>query len=222
MTQAQSTKSKMYNLLIGTYSTPEKNPGIQVYSFNTETGEFNSKAEATGIKNPSYLTITADRKHVYAVSEENQGSVSAFSFDHVSGKLTYINTAPSGNNGPCYISVDDQNKFVFVGNYGGCSVAAVPINPDGSLNSNIQNIQHEGKSIMPNQEMPHVHAAVLSSDNRFLFVPDLGTDKINIYNVDVTKAKPLTPADPAFVNITAGGGPRHFIFHPNDTEFRFW
>ena len=85
----------MYNLLIGTYSTPEKNPGIQVYSFNTENGEFHSKAEATGIKNPSYLAITNDRKHVYAVSEENQGSVSAFSFDHVSGKLTYINTAPS-------------------------------------------------------------------------------------------------------------------------------
>lgn len=216
MAQAQTTNNKMYNLLIGTYSTPEKNPGIQVYSFNAETGAFSNKAEATGIKNPSYLAITKDRKHVYAVSEENQGSVSAYSFDSASGQLTYINTAPSGNNGPCYVSIDDHNKFVFVGNYGGGSVAAIPINTDGSLNANIQNIQHEGKSIKPNQEMPHVHAAVLSSDNRFLFVPDLGTDKINVYNVDVTKEKPLTPADPAFVSITAGGGPRHFIFHPNE------
>ena len=215
MAKAQTPTNKMYNLLIGTYSSAEKNPGIQVYSFNTETGEFASKAEATGIKNPSYLTITKDRKHVYSVSEGGEGTISAFSFNAATGQLTFMNTAPSGSNGPCYVSVDDKNKFVFVGNYGGGSVAAIPIKADGSLSSDIQNIQHEGKSIMPNQEKPHVHAAVLSQDNKYLFVPDLGTDKVNIYKIDVAKSKPLTPANPAFASIAVGGGPRHFVFHPN-------
>ncbi len=214
MAKAQ-TPSNTINLFVGTYSSPEKNPGIQVYSFNTGTGEFSSKSEATGIKNPSYLAITNDRKHLYSVSEGSEGTISSFSLNAATGQLTFLNTAPSGSNGPCYVSVDHKNKFVFAGNYGGGSVAAIPINADGSLNSNIQNIQHEGKSVKPNQDRPHVHAAVLSPDNKYLFVPDLGTDKVNIYRVDVTKSKPLTPANPAFVNIAEGGGPRHFTFHPN-------
>lgn len=212
--QAQKSSSQIYNLLVGTY-TSEKSQGLYVYTFNTETGEFSSKFVATGIKNPSYLAITKDRKHVYSVSEGSEGTISAFAFNATTGQLDFLNSAPSGGNGPCYVSVDDQNKFVFAGNYGGGSITAIPINPDGSLSQNIQSIQHEGKSVKPNQEKPHVHAAVLSKDNKFLFVPDLGTDKVNIYSVDVAKPKPLTPATPAFASIAVGGGPRHFTFHPN-------
>jgi 6-phosphogluconolactonase len=211
MVNAQTAST--YNLLVGTYSS-EKSKGIHVYSFNTETGEFSQKAEAE-VKNPSYLAITKDRKHVYSVSEGSEGTISAFSFNALTGQLTYLNSAPSGGNGPCYVSIDDKNKFVFAGNYGGGSLTAIPIKADGSLSSDIQNIQHVGKSIKPNQDKPHVHAAVLSKDNKYLFVPDLGTDKVNIYSVDVTKPKPLTPANPAFASIAAGGGPRHFTFHPN-------
>lgn len=214
LAQAQKPSGKIFNLLVGTY-TSEKSQGLYVYTFNTETGEFSSKSVATGIKNPSYLAITKDRKHVYSVSEGSEGTISAFSFDATSGQLTFLNSAPSGGNGPCYVSVDDKNKFVFVGNYGGGSVTAIPIKADGSLSQDIQSIQHEGKSVKPNQEKPHVHAAVLSKDNKFLFVPDLGTDKVNIYSVDVTKPKPLSPANPAFASIAVGGGPRHFTFHPN-------
>ncbi len=215
--QAQHSPSKIYNLLIGTYTKPGKSDGIYVYEFNSETGEFNYKAEAAGIKNPSFLTISRDRKHVYSVSElgDGEGSISAFSFDAPSGKLDFLNSESSGGNGPCYVSVDDKKKYVFSGNYGGGSVAAIPIKENGSLGSDIQSIQHEGNSINKgNQDKPHVHAAVLSKDNRYLFVPDLGTDKVNIYKVDITNSKPLTASEPAFIGVKAGSGPRHFTFHP--------
>ena len=152
---------------------------------------------------------------LYSVSEGSVGTISAYSFDASTGQLIYLNSVSSGGEAPCYVSIDDVNKFVFAGNYNGGSVSAIPINGDGSLNPNIQSIQHEGKSLLPNQEKPHVHAAVLSDDNRYLFVPDLGTDKVNIYSVDISKPKPLTAADPAFVTMAPGGGPRHFTFHPN-------
>ncbi len=218
ITQAQVSTDKIYNLLIGTYTEPGKSNGIYVYTFNTQTGEFGYKAEAAGIKNPSFLTISKDRKHVYSVSEvgDGQGSISAFSFDPLSGKLAFLNSVDSGGNGPCYVSVDDNNKYVFAGNYGGGSVAAIPLNADGSLGPNMQSIQHEGSSLNKgNQEKPHVHAAVLSKDNRYLFVPDLGTDKVNVYKVNGTDSEPLTAAEPAFVRVKAGSGPRHFTFHPN-------
>lgn len=213
----QASPAEEFNLLIGTYTEPGKSEGIYVYKFNGATGEFSYRAEAKGIKNPSFLTASKDGKHVYSVSElgDGKGTVSAFSFNPTSGKLDFLNSASSGGDGPCYVSVDDKNKFVFVGNYSGGSLAAVPLNPDGSLGSDIQSMQHEGSSILENQTKPHVHAAVLSADNKYLYVPDLGTDKVTIYNVDLTKSAPLTPAEPAYVSLKAGSGPRHFTFHPN-------
>ena len=214
MSNAQSAKT--YNLIVGTYTNHGKSNGMYIYTFNSETGELSFKAESPAIKNPSFLAVSSDRKYVYAVSEVGEGSVNAYKYDPASGKLTFINSVSAVGNGPCYVSVDNKNKFVFVGNYGGGSLAAVPVNSDGSLSDKIQAIQHEGSSINKgNQEKPHVHATLLSKDNRYLFVPDLGTDKINIYQVDETKAQPLKPAAQPFVSITPGGGPRHFTFHPN-------
>ncbi|MEK6781221.1 MAG: lactonase family protein [Bacteroidota bacterium] len=218
LAQGQISPGKIYNLLIGTYTSPDKSKGIYVYAFNSETGEFSYKAEAAGINNPSYLAVSQDRKHVYSVSEmgDGKGTISSFAFDSTSGKLVFINSVGSGGDGPCYVSVDKKNKYVFVGNYDGGSVSAIPIKANGSLGSDLQFIQHQGSSLnKSNQDKPHVHAAVLSEDNRFLFVPDLGTDKVNIYQVDVTKTKPLTPAEPASVSVKAGSGPRHFTFHPS-------
>ena len=51
----------------------------------------------------------------------------------------------------------------------------------------------------------------MSPDDRFLFVPDLGTDQIKIYRVDSAKGT-FTPNDPPTVTVKAGLGPRHFIF----------
>lgn len=214
--KGQSTDNQ-YNLLVGTYTRPGKSEGIYVYRFNSETGVLSYLSKAAGIENPSYLTVSDDHRHVYSVSEAGggKGGVSSFSFDPTTGHLQLLNNANSGGNGPCYITVDRANKYAFVGNYGGGSLSAIPIRTDGSFGSAIQTINHDGKSIGQDQDKPHVHATVLSPDNRFLFVPDLGTDKVNVYNVNLSQANPLTPASPAYIGVTAGSGPRHFTFHPN-------
>jgi 6-phosphogluconolactonase len=209
MSKAQQ-KWKTFNLLIGTYTQPGKSDGVYVYSFNSSTGELTTKSKIEGIKNPSFLAISHDRKHVYSVNETSEGTVSAFSFNSQTGGLTLMNTAISGGDGPCYLSTDDRGKFLFVGNYGGGSVGAIPLQSDGSLGRQVQIIQHEGKSIKSNQEKSHVHATVLSKDNRFLFVPDLGTDKVNIYRVNLSSDEPLSTY--TFVTVEPGSGPRHLTF----------
>ena len=214
----QAQNRNAYHLLIGTYSNKDQTNGIYVYNFDSQTGEFRTSLPVTSAVNASYLAISADRKNVYAVSEagNGKGGVSAYTFDPVSGKLTFINSLNSEGDHPCYVSVDDKKKFLFVGNYSGGNLLSIPINADGSLGKNVQKIQHEGSSINKGrQEKPHVHSVVLSPDDRYLLVADLGTDKVNQYQVDVTKTQALAPAQPSFTETKPGGGPRHLTFHPN-------
>lgn len=217
LSQAPLLAQTNYNLIVGTYTKPGKSEGIYVYGFDAKSGETKYKAKATGILNPSFLAISADNKHVYSVSEgDGQGMINAFSFDPATGKLTFMNSVSSGGDGPCYVSADNKGKYVFSGNYGGGSLAAIPVKPDGSLSDDIQAIKHTGSSIdKSRQEKPHVHAAVLSPDQKFLLTPDLGTDQVNVYTISGKNSNPLAPASPPFASVKPGSGPRHITFHPN-------
>ena len=209
--QTAAPPAPEHYLLIGTYTTG-KSEGIYVYKFNSNDGSFQPVSVGKGIKNPSYLAVAPDNKHVYSVSEgENEGAITAFSFEN--GTLTMLNAQPSGGNGPCYVAVDRTGKWVATGNYGSGSLAILPIQADGSLGAPATSIVHEGKSVNASrQEKPHVHATVFAPGNDYLFVPDLGMDKVMIYNFN-DKTGQLSAAAPAAV--IPGAGPRHFDFHPS-------
>jgi 6-phosphogluconolactonase len=209
---AQGQKPQEYHLLIGTYSGEEQPNGIHVYTFNTQDGSFKQAQPVKELKNASYLAISKDRKNVYALGD---GGVQAFAFNPVSGELRLLNGVPA--QGPAYVSVDDRKKVVFSGNYGGGSVLAVTLNEDGSFSKNVQTVQHEGSSVnKERQEKPHVHAVVLSPDDQYLLVPDLGTDKVYQYRVNTAQQQQvLTPVDPPYLKVKLGTGPRHLTFHPN-------
>jgi 6-phosphogluconolactonase len=174
------------------------------------------------VVNPSFLATDQQHRFLYAVTEMGQtrgpdayktnGSISSFSIDRKTGALTFLNKVDSGGGGPCHLVVDKTGKMLFVANYGSGSVASFAIKPDGSIGEKTGFDQHTGSSIDPaRQKGPHAHAVVLSPDNRFLFVPDLGTDQIKVYRVDAAKGT-FTPNDPPFATVKAGYGPRHFTF----------
>jgi len=201
-------------LFIGTYTT-KTSEGIYVYRFNTQTGEATPVTVAKGIKNPSFQAISPDHRFLYSVAEMNGGAVSAFAIDKNSGELTLLNAQSAGGNGPCHVAVDKTGKWVLVGNYGGGSLSILPVQPDGSLGKATQTIQHEGKSAnAQRQEKPHVHSINIAPNNHDIFVPDLGTDKIMTYQLDI-KSGQLSAGTPPFWAATPGAGPRHFTVHPS-------
>ena len=212
-------QKKLY-LLVGTY-TSGKSEGIYVYSFDTKNATA-SLVSTAKIKNPSYLAVSPDKKTVYSVVETADttgnvvgGGITAFAFNAADGKLTAKNTQPSGGTNPCYVSVTKSSKWVFAGNYSSGTLAVFPVTTNGDIGAAIQTIAHSGTG--PNkdrQEGPHVHATVLSPDNNYLFVPNLGIDKVMIYKLNQHTGK-LTPAPMPFVKTAPGSGPRHFEFAPN-------
>ena len=215
-----ATAQKKSYLLVGTY-TSGKSEGIYVYSFDTKNAT-TSLVSTAKIKNPSYLAVSTDKKTVYSVAETADttgnvigGGITAFAFDGADGKLTGMNTQPSVGTNPCYVSVTKSGKWVFAGNYSSGTLSVFPVTTNGNIDAAIQTIAHSGSG--PNkdrQEGPHVHSTVLSPDNNYLFVPNLGIDKVMIYKLNQQTGK-LTPAPVPFVKTAPGSGPRHFEFAPN-------
>jgi 6-phosphogluconolactonase len=212
------SSAQSFYLFIGTY-TGKGSKGIYVYKFNAANGTAKWVSNTENAVNPSYLAVAPSGKYIYAVNEtgrDQPGKVSSYSFNRNTGKLSFINDEVTGGDDPCYVSVNKNNKWVMVANYSGGSVAAFPVNTDGSLNAYAQLIQHSGSSVNKGrQEKPHVHAAVFSPEQDHLFTPDLGQDKVVVYKVNSTSQQPLSPATPPSIEVAAGNGPRHFTFHPN-------
>jgi len=205
-----------YNLIVGTYTNTCASKGIYVYDFNVNTLDFKLKANTDGIVNPSYLTVSADKKFVYSVNEDGKNSaVSAFKYAPATGKLELLNKKDSKGADPCYIINDD--KHVIVANYSGGSVAVFERKPDGSLNDAKQVIKHTGSGPdKSRQEASHVHMVSFSPDKKFVFVNDLGTDKIFIYNYNPNGGDNVLSLKDA-ISVKAGSGPRHLVFNPNGT-----
>jgi len=207
-------------LLVGTY-TSGKSEGIYVYKFNSENGD-SKFISTTKTSNPSFLTVSANQKFVYAVNENADstrftvtGYVSAYSFNKTTGQLSFINKQESGGKHPCYVSIDKTGKWVFAGNYSSGSLAVLPVRTNGGLDSTSQVIQHEGSSVVEGrQDEAHVHATFLSPDNKTLYVPDLGMDKLMLYKFN-NKTGQLTEAGMPYIITEPGSGPRHFDIHPN-------
>jgi 6-phosphogluconolactonase len=205
----------------GTYTNNGKSKGIYCYKLDLATGKLTSVGVTEGIKNPSFLAIHPSGNYLYAVSEVSDadgkpgGAVSAFALDRKTGALKPLNHQSSEGAGPCHVLVDKTGKVALVANYGSGSIASLPINADGTLNKAASAIQHEGSSVVPNRQAgPHAHSMNVSPDNRFAIAADLGLDKLLVYKLDPAKGT-LTANDPAFTKVPAGGGPRHFAFHPS-------
>ena len=205
---------------VGTY-TRRGSTGVYVYRLDTSSGAMQPVGSAPEVESPSFLDISPDQKYLYAANEvgefagKKSGGVSAFSIDQTSGELTLLNQQPSEGNGPCHLNIDQTGKNVLVANYGGGSVAILPIQENGSLGEATDFIQHEGSSVNPQrQKGPHAHSINVDPTNGYAFVADLGLDKILSYKIDLENGK-LPPNDTPWTKVADGAGPRHFDFHPS-------
>ncbi len=207
-TSAQSGQTK-YLVYIGTYGK-----GVYAFRFDSALGAAQPLGMVGAVVNPSWVTASRDYKHLYAVSEleKVQGAIAAFGIDHKSGTLTALNSESSGGEAPCHAAVDHTGKVLIVANYVTGGVSSYPIERDGRIGKMVSLMTAEGHG--PNrarQEGPHAHQVVIAADNKRVYVPDLGLDRIRIYRLDPATAK-LAPNDPPYVQEEGGLGPRHVVF----------
>lgn len=204
-------------VFIGSYSLDNTQEGIYVYQL-TPKGAL-KKITSVKVHNASYLNLSPDGKYLYACTDTktpNAGSVSSYEFNAQQKTLTFINSQRSGGENPVYLSVHQSGKWLVNANYteGSASVYSLE---NGKISPFLQNFQYTTEhSIDPKrQERSHVHSSVFSPKNDYVFLPDLGADKIRCYQFDSSQKQPLQEAQYPFTQTVAGSGPRHFTFHPN-------
>lgn len=204
-------------LLIGTSGRGSK--GVYVSYFHN--GKLEEPTLAVEAANPSFLaTPNSSFPHLFAVTQpENQPS-HATSFTHPpmsdrpGEQLQRIGDAASEHPGGCHVGVSPDGHSVFVANYGGANVASFHADEKGQLTlASSIHFPPDGHGPNPDrQKQSYVHSTLASPDGNFVFVNDLGLDRIHIFRLDRATAKLTTHGE---WKSAPGAGPRHLAVHPN-------
>lgn len=223
----ESNSMEKQHLFVGTYTKKEghvdgKAEGIHHFSYNSDdkkTTKENSQQNIYKTVNPSYITISPNKDFLYAVNElnpsdGNSGTVASYSIDKKTKALTFLNEQITYSHAPCHITIDATSKLAFVSNYVGGVFCSYRILENGQLDQALQIFKFEGKGPTDRQESSHPHSSIVSPNNKFVYVADLGTDKIMCYKIESNEVG-LKPTEQKFVKVQDGAGPRHMDFHPN-------
>lgn len=205
-------------LFIGTYTeklghVDGKAEGIYACSMN-ENGEINIIQTTKGIANPSFLSISPDKKYLYAVAENGGkaeqpfGSVVAYKINP-DYSLLKINEVASYGIAPCHVSVDLQQRFVFVANYVTGNIVSYKILENGALGDSICTRKHVSMPENSGAGKAWAHQ-VLPVSKDYLRAMDKGADKAYLYKIESDGQ--LTKTNEA--HLVNGAGPRHCAQHP--------
>jgi 6-phosphogluconolactonase len=223
---AVSAGAPAARLLIGTY-TASGSEGIYLYDFDTETGRLDARPrQVVKAENPSWLTFSADRQHVYAVNENGPGQrdavgrVTSYRIDPGDGRLQEINRVLSLGSEPTYSGVSLDGRYLFVANYSvsadpGGTLSVLPIGKAGALEPATQVKTDRASQVDRERQMsPHVHSAVVAPDGRAVFAQDLGADRIYVYRYEPARPEAPLALDKVqpWVDTPPGSGPRHLVF----------
>jgi 6-phosphogluconolactonase len=181
---------------------------ISLFGLNTATGALTARETFAAGTWPSYLAFSPNRKFLYAI-DENGGeasSVIAFSIDSKTGRLTPINTAPSGGQGSPHLAVHPSGRWVVVTHYTSGEVSVLPIRRDGGV------VEPTVIDKGPDGACANAHQAVFDRSGEHLFVPCLGSDYLIQYKFDDGK---LSYNEPASLSTPS---PRHMAFDPSETH----
>ncbi len=209
-----------FTLLIGNFSATEPEEtqrGIHVLTLGG--AGLSSNSEVLPFQNPEFLCQAPDKMTFYTVNViydadgKKQSAIASFQYDTVTDNFKLLSQQTVGGQGPCHVAIDGTGKMVVTANYGDGSVSVFPVLPDGSLGRQSDLKTHAGSG--PNagrQKSPHAHGVTFSPDDRFLLVPDLGTDEVRVYRVDLEKSR---LEENGSVRVKPAAGPRHISFSPD-------
>lgn len=208
---AKLTKEIALTVLVSLAANTPVAAGTFVYVSNADDGDIGTyrlldsgalepgaRAKAASVVMP--MAVSPDRRFLYAGVRSKPFSVHVYSIDSGTGALRPLSTSPLPESMP-YLSLDKTGRFLFGASYGGHLISVNAVGSDGRVAAEPLQVIPTGRN---------AHAIRIDEDNRFVFVPTLGSDEIFQFVFD-PKSGRLSSNTPAIVLLKPLTGPRHFI-----------
>jgi 6-phosphogluconolactonase len=173
---------------------------------------------AAELERPTWIEAHPTRPLLYAASDdkaanETRGRVLVLRPAGDEGRLTVISSADSGGAGATHLTFDAKGKAIFTANFRSGTAGVLPVASDGTVSAPTSTVQNVGTGPKARQTSPHAHGVALDAGGKYLFVPDLGADKLFVYRYDAGQGSLVPAAEPS-VSLPPGSGPRHVALHP--------
>lgn len=212
------------NLFIGSYNELD-NESISCYIVDRISLNIQKIASVRGVINPSYLTITSDRKKLYSVLETMEfdngagGAVASYTID----ENRIIKDSILGTEGtlPCHILLDERQDYIYTANYWDGSLSMFKLGLEGNIERMCDFKKHTG--IGPNkerQEGPHAHYIGFDENKKGIWCVDLGIDTLVYYTIDKVNNKLVNEAEKN-IELPKGSGPRHFVLGSEEFKLMY-
>lgn len=194
--------TKPTDAYLGTFTDGESE-GVYHCVIDRDSGRVDLRGATAAGANPSFLAVAPDGNHLYAVNEDDPGTVTALAVGEA-GVLSVLDRVENGGRGPAHVSVDATGSTLLVSDYHGGVLSMVPITDAGGLAAPTQ-VLELGRDAK-------VHAAVPGPDNRVAYVAVLGHDEFIVYDMDVDAGE---LAEKQRLSVPSGAGPRNVAIHPD-------
>ncbi len=202
-------------------------------TLDSETGTIEIRHEIPVPRGPEALAIDPGKRFLYVGCHPRNGTgngardesrLYSFQIDWENGGLTPINCVPL-QFGPTYLSVDQRARFLLSAYYRSGKAAVHRIGEDGGIGEATQWFDSGGGA----------HCIAVDPSNRFAFLPHISPSRVNAdtwppllsinhilpsasntilqFKFDAENGV-LLPNSPFKVAGERGGGPRHYVFHP--------
>lgn len=193
-----------YIAYVGTY-THGSSIGIHLYDVDVEEGTL-SERKVVPVNNSSYVVKSKNGKYLYSIADEG---VAVFAIKP-DGDLEPINKVDIDGMRGCYLSVDDEGKYLFVGGYHDGKITAVHTHKDGRLGRVFDGVFHKGiGSVAERNFRPHVSCVLPTPEGKYVCAVDNGIDQVKIYRINTMRNR-LELVD--VLRCKRESGPREIVF----------
>lgn len=199
---------------IGCRTTKERKArgkGISVYKVDGDNWELVQILE--GQVNPSYLCLNKAQDRLYSIHGDFC-QVSAFKIRE-NGTLEYLNTVKTYGTNPVHLTLDPEERWLYVANLQTGSVSVIPVLEDGSLGK-LHDLEFISGNGGPGY-ISHPHQTMKDRSGRWLVVPSQGrlqgVGKLTVFAIDEEQGS----LKETFIQKgRTGAEPRHCVFHPGN------
>lgn len=197
-------EDKKYVAYVGTY-THGSSIGIHLYDVDVEEGTL-SERKVVPVNNSSYVVKSKNGKYLYSIADEG---VAVFAIKP-DGDLVPINKVDIDGMRGCYLSVDNNGKYLFVGGYHDGKITAVHTHRDGRLGRVFDGVFHKGiGSVAERNFRPHVSCVATTPEGKYVCAVDNGIDQLKFYRINTVRNR-LELVD--ILRCKRESGPREIVF----------